>query len=324
MSLIWIFFLFTYFQASRPQQLLGPQTQGLPQQPMQIGHPGNLSRSIPFNEPDDGRFAPDGLVPGLRPASHLARSRDAMNGPNFSGPMEDIIAFNTRLPPQQRVGVEQLFSGPNTQFNQGPSGGRGLSGFQQPPMRGGPSPIGNFNAMQGPQRLPPGLANLGGRPPHDGSLFAGGNPGNFGVPTQNLHGGLQNLNSPQVFTQLQNAGLGLGGNQGQIRGGQVQGGQLGHPMGNVLNAAEFRGVPGPNQLLSQAGGPNTVRGLAGINHQLQGSGQILPNMGVRQQQHHQHPIPHHLMQQSIPSQMQQQGQNDILSLLVNGPMQHRE
>lgn len=312
----------------------GAQNQPLPQQSLQMGPPNNFSRHIPFNEPDDGRFAPDGLVPGLRPASHLARNRETMNGPGFSGPLEDIVPFNGRLPPQQRAGVEQLFSGPNAQFNQGLNGGRGMGGFQQPPIRGGPSPIGNFNAVQGPQqRMPPGLANLGGRPPHDASLFVGGNPGNFGVPTQNLHGGLQNINSPQALAQLQNAGLGLAGNQGQMRGGQGQGGQFGLPMGNALNAVDFRGGPGglgPNPLLG-LGGPNinAVRGMAGLNpQQLQGPGQLPPNMGLRQQQQHPMPPPH-LMQQSIPSQLQQQGlvggqhnPNDLMALLMGGS--HRE
>lgn len=293
---------------------------------------------LDMNDPDEGRFAPDGLVPGLRPAlSASQRNRDSSNGSLYTNQLDDALAFNGRLGgPQQRAGMDQLFSGPMpSQFNgQGPNIAQGRLGFQQQAMRGGPSPINNFSPIQGPpqQRLPPGLANLGGRPPHEPSQqFLGGGvgAGNFGVPNQ-LHGGLQPGNGPQSFNQFQGPG-GLGGvlgNQSAMRG-QPGLGQLGGPL-NGLNGVDYRGGhggPNQNQLLG-LGGPNlgqAMRGGAGIPpQQMHGPNQVPPNMNLRQQQG----LQPQLMPQMISPQLQQHGiqgsqhNAELMALLMGNA--HRE
>ncbi|KAI5122602.1 hypothetical protein M0805_004816 [Coniferiporia weirii] len=326
-------------QAQRGHQLHG-LNQGLgphqPSQSLHMGPSGSIVRHDSLSDPDEGRFAPDGLVPGLRPVPAPAhRSRDMNNGNLYANQLDDSIAFNTRLGPPQRGGMEQLFPGPvPSQFNgQGPSGGRGGLGFQQQAMRGGPSPINNFNPVQAPhqQRLPPGLANLGGRPPHEPSQFLGGGvgAGNFGVPPQ-LHASLQHSNNGQPFNQFQNPGLGgVVGNQGLLRG-QPGIGQLGNPLGNGLNGADFRGGPGmppQNQMLG-LGNPNVgqaMRGGPNFNAQLHGQNQLPPSMNLRQQ----HSMQPQLMPQMLPPQLQQHGipggqhnPNDLMALLMGGA--HRE
>ncbi|EJD04137.1 uncharacterized protein FOMMEDRAFT_146175 [Fomitiporia mediterranea MF3/22] len=295
----------------------------------------SLSRHDLLLDPDEGRFAPDGLVPGLRPATLPGpRNREVNNGSLYASQLEDPLAFNARLGPQQRGGVEQLFASQlPTQFNgQGMNGGRG-SGipFQQQAMRNGPSPINNFNPIQGPpqQRLPPGLANLGGRPPHEPSQFiGGGGGGNFGgVPSQ-IPAGLQHANNPQSFNQFQNPNLGLLGNQGHLRG-QPGFAQLGNTVGNNLNGMDFRGGPGgppQNQMLG-LGGPNlgqAMRGGPGFNaQQLLGPNQLPPSINVRQQQNMQP----QMLQQMLPQHLQSVPQNqhnptDLMALLMGGA--HRE
>ncbi|KAH8120141.1 hypothetical protein DFH11DRAFT_1558531 [Phellopilus nigrolimitatus] len=308
-----------------------------PHQPppsLHMGPSGSLGRHDNLLDPDEGRFAPDGLVPGLRPAPVPApRNRD-VNGNMYANQLDDSIAFNARLGPQQRAGMEQLFSGPiPSQFNgQGSSGGRGNLGFQQQAMRGGPSPINNFNPVQGPphQRLPPGLANLGGRPPHEPSQFIGGGAGNYGVPSQ-LHASLQHSNNPQSFNQFQNPNLGIVGNQGHIRG-QPGLGQLGNPLNNGLNGVDFRGGPGgppQNQMLGLGGHHNVGQGMRsgpGFNaQQLHAPNQLPPSMNHRQQ----HNLPPQILPQMLPHQLQQHGipggqhtPSELMALLMGGA--HRE
>ena len=287
-----------------------------------------LGRHELLADADDARFVPEGMMPGIRPVSG-SRNRDIGSGPIFPNQVEENLQYNMRQTSQQRGGLDQGFGPLHNQFNgQSPNGSRGVPGFQQQQQqqqafRGGPSPIANFNAGQIPpqQRLPPGLANLGVRPPHDSSQFMGNGVGNFGMPSQAVHPGLQHLNVPQSLGQLQNSGPGIMGNQGQLRG-QPNIGQVGNPMG--LGNIDFRGgLNGPpqNQLVG-LGGPNAgpgIRGGQGFNAQQQLHGQVPPGIGIRQN------IPPHLMQQLIQPQMQQHGlpggqptPADFMALLMGG------
>nr|GAT49767.1 predicted protein [Mycena chlorophos] len=115
----------------------------------------------------DDRFVPDGMVPGLRSAPP-PRSRDNI----YADSLEDNLHF--RHQPQPQRGVDPMY---NPVY-----GGRNAGVPMQAQFRGGPSPI----SSQQQQRLPPGLANLGGRPPLEGSQFMGMPPqqqfgNNFGV-----------------------------------------------------------------------------------------------------------------------------------------------
>lgn len=297
---------------------------------MHIGPSHNLNRHDPLLDSDDGRFAPDGLVPGLRPAIPPGpRNREVNNGGLYANQVEDTVPFNARLGPSQRGGINQLF--PNqvpSQFNGlNSGGGRGGLALQQQAVRGGPSPINSFNPVQNlPQQgLPPGLANLGGRPPHDPSQLIGAGAGNFGnVPSQ-LHAGLQHANNSQAFGQFQNPGLGVAGNQGHLRG-QPGLGQVGNSLGNGLNGIEFRSAPGghpQNQLLG-LGGPNLAQGMRGgpgfNTQQFPGPNQ-LPPMNIRQQ----HNLQPQMLQQMLPQHLQgappgQHNPNDLMALLMgNAP-----
>lgn len=292
----------------------------------------SLGRHDPLLDADDGRFVPDGLVPGLRPAPPPApRNRELNNGSLYANQLDDPLVLNTRLGPQQRIGMDQLFGSqiPSQYNGQVLNNGRSGLALQQQTLRGGPSPISNFNPVQGPpqQRLPPGLANLGGRPPHEPSQFLGAGAGNIGgVPSQ-FNAGLQHANGAQSFNQFQNATLGMIGNQG-LRG-QPPLGQLGGSLGNGLNGVDFRAPPaGPpqNQLLG-LGGPNigqNVRGGPGFNaQQLHGPNQLPPNMNIRQQNN----LQPQMLQQLLPQQIQgvppgQHNPSELMALLMGGA--HRE
>ncbi|KAL5519113.1 hypothetical protein ACEPAH_796 [Sanghuangporus vaninii] len=302
-------------------------------QPAQSLHIGptnaSLGRIDHLLDNDEGRFAPDGLVPGLRPAVPPGpRNREMSTGSLYANQLDEQIAFNARLGAQQRGGMDHLITGQiPSQFNgQGMNAGRASLSLQQQAMRGGPSPINNFNPAQGlpQQRLPPGLANLGSRPPHEPSQFLTGGTGNFGgVPSQ-LPAGLQHGSNPQAFNQFQNPGLGMVGNQTHLRG-QPGLGQL----GNNLNGLEFRGGPsGPtqNQLLG-LGAPNlgqAMRGGSGFHaQQLHGPNQLHPSINIRQQQN----IQPQMLQQLLPQQLQaippgQHNPNDLMALLMGNA--HRE
>ncbi|KAF7306671.1 hypothetical protein MIND_00458700 [Mycena indigotica] len=170
-------------------------------------------------------FVPDGMVPGLRSAPP-PRSRD--NG-MYSDSLEDTLHFSQpRLQPQpQPHRLDPMY---NPVY-----GGRNTGIPIQPQYRGAPSPISQ-------QRLPPGLANLGGRPPLESSQFMGMPPqqqfaNNFAV---NSYGQPQMRPVPPQH-QLANLGhgnpalLGLGG----IRGGGGFGGQQGQQIQHALREQQL-------------------------------------------------------------------------------------
>ncbi len=211
------------------QSLSGLQPLNRSQQELLLGSSGTAGRHDTFLEHDDSRFTANNLVPGLRPA-HLGRSRDPANNQLYNQ-LDDGMQMNSnRLPlqqqqqqQQQRLLNEQLAAQlPAQQFGggQGPSVLGRIGGNFQAPIRGGPSPISNFNPQGIPQqRLPPGLANLGGRPPHEPSQYLGGV--NFGVVRRRICMAIfcRTEIPPQSFNHLQNAGLAMGAAQPQLRGG---------------------------------------------------------------------------------------------------------
>jgi hypothetical protein len=106
----------------------------------------------------ESRFSPDGLVPGLKPARgrHTQHDLQEANRINESGP-----GANRNFIPHQ--GMDPSPSHHYTR-TQSPAGSR------YPHPQSGMSMTGPPLSMHTPQtRLPPGLANLGARPPHDPS-----------------------------------------------------------------------------------------------------------------------------------------------------------
>jgi hypothetical protein len=102
----------------------------------------------------------------------------------FQDPLDEINAFSVQQRIQPQRNVDQMYPAPipsmfpnqaNVQRNPGLP--------MQPPFRNGNSPNLHVSPQQ---RLPPGLANLGGRPPHDPSQFLGSI---MGVPSPHLQGG---------------------------------------------------------------------------------------------------------------------------------------
>ncbi|KII93485.1 hypothetical protein PLICRDRAFT_35702 [Plicaturopsis crispa FD-325 SS-3] len=297
---------------------------------------------------EDRHFVPDGMVPGLRSVPPPRRESANM----FSDSMDEPMQFNPQrgLPPQ-RGNVDQMFSGHvPSMYNQ--QGGRNVGIPVQPSQfRGGPSPINVQHSLQGPgqQRLPPGLANLGGRPPHEPSQFMGGAP--IGLGAGGLHGPIHgNGPSPQQFNNFGGggggAGLGFGGGP-QMRGAPppaphhlqnplLHGGSIGG-MGGSGNLD----LRGPNltqaqlnqaQLLAMNGGG--MRGGGGFGQQQGHNPQMQPPLGLRQHQQHQqqqqqqhtpphmlpHMLPPHLQQQGLPAPNNQPA-HDLMALLMGG---HRE
>ncbi|KAH8100640.1 hypothetical protein BXZ70DRAFT_165827 [Cristinia sonorae] len=286
---------------------------------------------------DDRSFVPDGMVPGLRPVPR-PRSREP-SGVLYNENLDDLQLGMQRIPQQAR-NLEQMY-GAGPMFNQhaNPQAARNVGiQLQQAQFRGGPSPLQGSMPIPG-NRLPPGLANLGGRPPHDPSQFIN-SP--MGVP--GLHAGI----SPNASAQQQGfnnfgggGNLGFGGNpQGR---GPIPGPHHQNPLAlNQLaalgsnNAVDLRG-PSQAQFLGMGGvgglgGISTVRG-GNFNPQHGLGGQIpgphLAALRQQQQQQQQH-LPHHLVQQMLPPHLQPpqglpggnaQGAQDLMALLMGN---HRD
>ncbi|CAA7266597.1 unnamed protein product [Cyclocybe aegerita] len=335
---------------SNPNQLLGnngtfgaqgPNLHALQRQHLiqQQQHANTRLEALYDSRGDDRSFMPDGLVPGLRPIPPPPpRGRD------FNDSLDDSMHFNLQRVTQQQPlrGLEPLYSGPTPQLLAQQSGRHGgglpLQSLQQPPYRGGPSPGMNQansipNGPQQQQRLPPGLANLGGRPPHEPSQFIG-LPGLPSVgPQHNLHN-----NGPlpqQVPFNNFNVGVGnsVGFNSSQARGPgpslQNTGGQQ-LPLGNL-------GHPNLDPRLSN----HHLLGLGGsgvggnrINGGFPQQGPNAPtHIAMRPQPQAPQPhLPPHMLPQShlLPPHLQQQGHltpntptnQDLIALLMGGV--HRE
>ncbi|KAI0936239.1 hypothetical protein AcV5_004428 [Taiwanofungus camphoratus] len=282
---------------------------------------------------DDRNFVPDGMVPGLRPAAPRSRSREP-SGVLFNDQLDDPLHFNVQRLQQQR-NLDQVYPGPipsmYSQQQQAAMLRNGGIPLQQAQFRGAPSPIANQNSLQGSShRLPPGLANLGGRPPHDPSQYLGG-PMVSGGLQSGLHGGSP---APQAYNNFGGGGPAFGGNP-QVRG------PLGpqNPLGlnsiaglGLQNSMELRGA-NQAQLLGMGGG-NLGGGLRGAAPGF-GPQHVSPSQlpgahaNMRQPQH----LPPHVMPHLLPPHLQQpqqgqlggnaQGAQDLMALLM-GHGGHRD
>ncbi|KAJ7042546.1 hypothetical protein C8F04DRAFT_1229792 [Mycena alexandri] len=327
-------------QAQNNLQILQQQQQQHQQhnQPQHLHlHPNNRLDSLYESRLDDRNFVPDGMVPGLRSVPP-PRARDGL----YSDSIEDSIHFNPqRLPPQHHRGLDPMYNPVPSVFSQ--QGGRNAGIPIQPQYRGAPSPISNPQQ----QRLPPGLANLGGRPPLEGSQFMG----MPGLPSAGLHGGLHN-GPPQQQQQFNNFAVNGNLNYGapQMRvppssAHQLQGSLPHHQLANLGHPNIDLRAANQAQLLNLGG--NGIRGI--------GMGGFTPQQGPpaqmqqqplhalrqqeqqRQQQLHQqqqqqlppHMMSHHHIQVGHPHQQQglaQPNNNppDLMALLMGGTAHHRD
>ncbi|KAG1716576.1 hypothetical protein ID866_628 [Astraeus odoratus] len=280
----------------------------LPAQPHQQlqGH-GRLD-SVYDTCMDDRNFVPDGMVPGLR---SVPPPRGRQNGAIFPDIADDNLHFTVQR------GSAQMYQGAmSTMHLQHTNVGRGGSHPMQAPYRGGPSP----NPLPPAQRLPPGLANLGGRPPHDPNQF-------LGIANGGIHNTLHANAAPtqQPFTNYQQAAnLGFGGPpmrlhhtpphqlQGALAHNPLQG--LVHPGNLGANQAQLLGLAG-------AGGiPGGLRGHSGGFGQ--GPQAQPPHLALRQHQQPQQQIPPHMLplhfQQQALGGANGQSAHDLMALLMSG------
>jgi len=277
------------------------------------------------------------MVPGLRSAVPPNRVRD-VGGLNYlpEHPDEQLQFGINRPPPQHRNG--ELF-GNNPQQIYGQAQQQQQQNFmrsgplQQVPFRGNPSPIASQNplqAMSQPQRLPPGLANLGGRPPHDSSQFFGN-----GIQQLQNHQNVLHTQQQANYPNFQGgSGVGIGGGGGpQIRPGP---GQQQHHLQGLVGHNLLSGLGHSGSLDVRSGTAQTqqqvlgLRGVGGYGGQGQLShAQLQAQLALRQQQQQQ-------QQQQLLSQgmvphlahLQQSGHNqsaqDLMTLLMGNNSLHRE
>ncbi|KAJ3737046.1 hypothetical protein DFJ43DRAFT_1035818 [Lentinula guzmanii] len=293
----------------------------------------NAARLEPLYE--SRNFMPDNLVPGLRSAPP-PRNRD--NGGMYAAdPLDDALLLNAhqRLPVQQQRGIEQMYGGTiPASFAQQQQLARSVGiPVQAPHFRGGPSPVSAQQLHTGQQqRMPPGLANLGGRPPHD--------PSQFNIPGP-LPNGLHINNPPPQQQQQQSfnnfhSTVGFGGPQGPLR-------PPAHQLQNTVNHHQLAGLGHPSNLdsrsvnqhaqllaMSGLGGAVGLRNISGsgggFNHQ---SGNSLQNqmLAMRQQAQQQqqqihpqmlppHLLPPHLQQGPPIPTTQTTSAQDLMALLM--------
>ena len=284
---------------------------------------------------DDRSFVPDGMVPGLRPIPPPpARGRDNLG--YFPEQIEDGLHYNLqRMTQQQARNLESLYSGPTPPIygQQGRHGGIPLQSLQQPQYRGGPSPnLTQQNAMsngQQQQRLPPGLANLGGRPPHEPAPFQGHSTLPSVNPHNNIHGNgpLPQMQQPP-FNNF-NVGNNLAFNNSQVRGpvpgSHVQNSVAPHNLGNIGHPNMDPRLSNHHHVMGLGGsGVGGTRMNGGFSHQSPTAPSHLLMRPQQQQQPHPHMLPHlippHLQPQGHPGPNNQP--NDLMALLMGGP--HRE
>lgn len=134
------------------------------------------------NRLDDRNFVPDGMVPGLRSTFPLRRESGI-----FQDRLEELNAFSVQQRVQPQRAVDQMYHAPLPSMFPNQTNVQRNPGLPvQQPFRNGNSPNATHLHVSPQQRLPPGLANLGGRPPHDPSQFLGSI---MGVPSPHLQGG---------------------------------------------------------------------------------------------------------------------------------------
>lgn len=268
------------------------------------------------NRLDDRNFVPNGLVPGLR--STFPSRRDSGM---FQDPLDELSAFNVqqRIPPQRAV--DQMYSAPLPSMYPNQANMPRNSGLPvQQPFRNGNSPNATHLHSSPQQRLPPGLANLGGRPPHDPSQFLGSI---VGVPSPHLQGN----GSVQPGYNF------ASGNMGYPAGPQVRGppgvspniqNSVDHSHGvSMLHASKLDGRA-PAQ--AQLGLDNPGQRAPGVGFPQQNTLPMhVPHAAMRQQPHLLQQQPHlqaisHLLPQHIQanSGSSPQPAQDLIALLMHG------
>lgn len=292
---------------------LGSQPTNLhPQQPPQPQPPTHPRlESLYDSLLDDRNFVPDGMVPGLR---SLPPPRIRQNAAMFSDIQDDPSQFNVHR------GSAQMYQGtmPPIQLPHTNVGRGGTLPMQGGQHRGGPSP----NSLAPAQRLPPGLANLGGRPPHDPNPFINSS---IGIANGNIHGRLHgNGPTQQPFSNYQQAAsLGFSGAP-QVRmphpAHQLQGALVHNPLQGLVHPANLG--TSHAQLLSLGGAGGYPGGLRGPNGGFgQGPQGQPPHASLRQHQQPQqippHMLPLHFQQQGLGA-VNNQPAHDLMSLLMNG------
>lgn len=263
---------------------------------------------------DDRNFVPDGMVPGLRSAPRTRESSGM-----YSESLEESTHFNPQRISGQRA-LEQMYSGVPPSLYAQQAVRNGNIPVPQSQYRGGPSPISNPPNLHQPsqQRFPPGLANLGGRPPHEPSQFLNMS----GMPSPGLHAALHLNGAQQPFNSLP-PGNNPGYGGPQLRGPHQMPNNGGHhPVGH-MNNVDLRNV-NQNQFLG-LGGAGGLRGTGGGFPGQHGPAHIPgPMLGMRQQQPQQqmppHMMPHlppHMQQHGVPGPTSQPAQ-DLMALLMGG------
>ncbi|KAG6381329.1 hypothetical protein JVT61DRAFT_5739 [Boletus reticuloceps] len=276
------------------------------------GHPHLLGPGRVDSLYDDRNFVPDGMVPGLRSAPPpRSRQGSAM----FSDFPDEAMQFNNG----QR-GPTQVYQGPvpSIHMQHGNIGRSVPISMQAAQFRGAPSP----NHLASVQRLPPGLANLGGRPPHEPNQFVNAS---VGMTNGALHGTVHGNGPQPSFNNFQPPSLGFSGGP-QIRPSHPGAHQLQGTLGpNALQGLVHPGNLGSSQaqLLGLAGANGVHGGLRGPGGGFGQQGpQVQPHIALRQQQPQQqippHMLPLHLQQQGFGGGATNQPAHDLMALLMNG------
>ena len=278
------------------------------------GHPHLLGPGRMDSIYDDRTFVPDGMVPGLR---SVPPPRSRQGSAMFSDFPDEPIQFNNG----QR-GPAQIYQGPvpSIHMQHGNIGRNGPISMQAAQFRGAPSP----NHLASVQRLPPGLANLGGRPPHEPSQFVNAS---VGMTNGALHGTLHGNGPQPPFNNFQQPSLGFSG------GPQIRAPHPGpHQLQGTLGPSALQGLVHPGNLGSSQAQLLGLAGANGMHGGLRGPGggfgqqgpQVQPpHIALRQHQQPQQQIPPHM----LPLHLQQQGfgggatnqpTHDLMALLMNG------
>ena len=309
--------------------------------------PSNRLDALYDSRFEDKSFVPDGMVPGLRSAVPPNRVRD-VGGLNYLPEhLDEQLQFGVnRPPPQHRNGElfgnnpQQIYAQAQQQQNFMRSGP-----LQQVPFRGNPSPTASQNPLQAisqPQRLPPGLANLGGRPPHDSNQFFGNGIQQLPSHQNVLHTHSNGLTQQQAnYPNFQGGnGLGVGGGGGpqtRLGPGQQQHhlqGLVGHNLLSGLGHSGGLDVRGgttqaQQQLLGGLQGVGGYGGQGQLSH-----AQLQAQLALRQQQQRQQQQQQLLSQGMVPhlAHLQQSGSvhghnqpaQDLMALLMGNGSIHRE
>jgi zinc finger CCCH domain-containing protein 13 len=214
--------------------------------------------------------------------------------------------LENRLGMSQNRMIDQAYSGSSSLYTPNIRA-TGMIPQPQAHYRGGPSPTLNQPAsMQNQiQRLPPGLANLGGRPPHDPSQYGGMSGYN---PAQNPPSQQYVLNNSHLNQMRMPVGL---------QNPSPQQVPLGNLLHNNVNGLDLR-----TQSQGQMYG-NISRGAGGYvspaNPPLHN-----PTYGMRPTSQQSH-LPLNLVPQMMPPQMSHHGHPsnaqsaELMALLMGGP-----